>query len=137
MKKFFKKKRRIQKYDRRRALKCELLRKSDTHKGYCKYMVTIGEKDGTIHKQPAYGTDMQDALSRLINTERTVKIEKKLERNPFLFFIAWMGVMAIPVLIHGDMTYTPWFVVYMFISFTALFAITGWWQNYLEKGKRK
>ena len=62
MKKFFKKRHRPQKYDRRRALKCELLKKSDTHKGYCKYMVTIGEKDGTVHKQPAYGTDMQDAL---------------------------------------------------------------------------
>ena len=117
-------------------MKCELLRKSDTHKGYCKYMVTIGEKDGTIHKQPAYGTDMQDALSRLINTERTVKIEKKLERNPFLFFICWMAVMAIPVLMYGDVTYTPWFVVYMFGSFTALFAITGWWQSYLDKGKK-
>ena len=137
MKKFFnKRKPRKWKYDRRRAMKCVLLEKSNKHEGYCKYMVTIGEKDGTVHKQPAYGTDMQDALSRLINTERTVKIEKKLERNPFLFFIAWMGVMAIPVLIHGDMTYTPWFVVYMFISFTALFAITGWWQHYLDKGKK-
>ena len=53
-----------------------------------------------------------------------------------LFFICWMAVMAIPVLIHGDMTYTPWFVVYMFISFTVLFAITGWWQHYLDKGKK-
>ena len=136
MKKFFKKKPRKWKYDRRRAMKCVLLEKSTKHEGYCKYMVTIGEKDGTIHKQPAYGTDMQDALSRLINTERTVKIEKKLERNPFLFFIAWMAVMAIPVIWNGDITYTPWFVVYMFISFTALFAITGWWQTYLDKGKK-
>ena len=136
MKKFFKKKRRIQKYDRRRALKCELLRKSDTHKGYCKYMVTIGEKDGTIHKQPAYGTDMQDALSRLINTERTIKIEKKLEKNPLLFFLVWMLVMAVPVLWHGELAYTPWFILYMFVTFTAMFAFAGLWQNYLDKGKK-
>ena len=135
MKKFFKRKPRKWKYDRRRAMKCVLLEKSKTHDGYCKYLVTIAEKDGTIHKQPCYGTDMQDALSRLINTERTVKIEKRLERNPFLFFICWMGVMAIPVIWNGDITYTPWFVVYMFVSFTALFAITGWWQHYLDKGK--
>ena len=136
MKKFFnKRKTRKWKYDRRRAMKCVLLEKSTKHEGYCKYMVTIGEKDGTIHKQPAYGTDMQDALSRLINTERTVKIEKKLERNPFLFFIAWMGVMAIPVLIQGDLAYTPWFILYMFGTFTAMFLFAGWWQSYLEKGK--
>ncbi len=136
MKKFFKKKRKVQKYDRRRALKCELLKKSDTHTGYCKYMVTIGEKDGTVHKKPAYGTDMQDALSRLINTERTVKIEKKMEKNPLIFFLVWMALMAAPVLWHGELAYTPWFILYMFVTFTAMFAFAGLWQNYLEKGKK-
>ena len=125
------------KFSRRRALECKFVEKSKKNPGYLKYEVTIGEKDGTVHTEPVYGVDMQDALSRLINTERTVKIEKKLERNPLLFFLVWMAVMAIPVLINGDMTYTPWFVVYMFISFTALFAITGWWQHYLDKGKNK
>ena len=35
-------------------------------------MITIAEMDGTIHKQPAYGTDMQSALSRLLKQELTV-----------------------------------------------------------------
>ena len=136
MKKFFKKKPRKWKYDRRRAMKCVLLEKSTKHDGYCKYMVTIGEKDGTIHKQPAYGTDMQDALSRLINTERTVKIEKKMEKNPLIFFLIWMLVMAVPVLWHGELAYTPWFILYMFGTFTAMFLFAGLWQNYLDKGKK-
>ena len=123
------------KYDRRRAIDCKLERKSNSNPGYFKYNVTIREKDGTVHTEPCYGKDMQDALSRLINTERTVRVEKKLERNPFLFFLVWMALMAIPVVIYGDLTYTPWFVIYMFVSFTLLFAVTGWWQNYLEKGK--
>ena len=124
------------KYERRRAIECKLERKSNSNPGYCKYIVTIAELDGSVHKEPAYGKDMQDALSRLINTERTVKIEKKLERNPFVFFLVWMAIMAIPVFIYGDLTYTPWFVLYMFVSFTALFAVTGWWQHYLDKGKK-
>jgi len=99
-------------------------------------MITICEKDGTIHKQPVYGKDMQDALSRLINTERTVRIEKRMEKNPFVFFLIWMAVMAIPVFVKGDMTYTPWFVLYMFVSFTALFVFAGLWQSYLEKGDK-
>ena len=136
MKKFFKRKPRKWKYDRRRAMKCVLLEKSKNHEGYCKYEVTIGEKDGTVHKQPAYGTDMQDALSRLINTERTVKVEKKLERNPFLFFVVWLALMALPVIWYGDITYTPWFVLYMFVSFTTIFLVAGLWHSYLEKGKK-
>jgi hypothetical protein len=118
------------KYTKRRAIDCKIVEKSKNNPGYLKYMVTIAEMDGTIHKQPAYGKDMQDALSRLINTERTIKMEKKMERNPFVFFLLWMLIMMAPVLIHGEMTYTPWFV-----SFTALFLIAGWWQSYLERGK--
>ena len=121
---------------KRKAIRCDLERKSESNPGYYKYNVTIKEKDGTIHKQPAYGTDMQDALSRLINTERTVKIEKKIEKNPLIFFLVWMLVMAVPVLWHGDLAYTPWFILYMFITFTAIFAIAGFWQSYLEKGKK-
>jgi hypothetical protein len=52
------------KFDRRRALKCTFVEKSKNNPGYLKYLVTIGEKDGTKHTQPVYGKDMQDALSR-------------------------------------------------------------------------
>ena len=45
-------------YDKRRAIDCKLIKRSATHKGFCKYMVTIGEKDGTTHQQPVYGKDM-------------------------------------------------------------------------------
>ena len=123
------------KYDRRRAIDCKLERRSQSNPEYCKYIITICEKDGTVHKEPAYGKDMQDALSRLMNTERTIRIEKKLEKNPFLFFVIWMTVMAVPVLIHGDITYTPWFILYMFVSFILLFLGMGLWQNYIDKGK--
>ena len=61
-------------FDRRRALECRLVRPSKTHKGYYKYDITIGEKDGTTHKEPAYGKDMQDAISRLINIERVSSV---------------------------------------------------------------
>ena len=42
------------KYDRRRALNCTLIEKSNSHPGYFKYDVTISEKDGTIHQQPYF-----------------------------------------------------------------------------------
>ena len=50
------------KFNRRRALECKFVEKSKNNPGYLKYMVTIGEKDGTKHTQPVYGKDMQDAL---------------------------------------------------------------------------
>ena len=122
------------KYDRRRAIDCKLERKSNSNPGYFKYNVTIREKDGTVHTEPCYGKDMQDALSRLINTERTQVVEKKVMNNPFIFFILWIILMAWPVLLTQTHN-TPWFVLYMFGGVISLFIIGAWWQHYLEKGK--
>ena len=119
------------KYDRRRALDCKLVEKSKKNAGYYKYMVTIGEKDGTTHKQPAYGRDMQDALSRLINTERTVKVEKKLETNMFWVFLIWVIVMGWPAVVADHQT--PWFLAYSFASVLLMFIGAAAWYNYLSK----
>ena len=134
MKKYFKRKNKPQKYDKRRALKCELLKKSDTHKGYCKYMVTIGEKDGTVHRQPAYGTDMQDALSRLINTERTLKFEKKLESNVGYVFLLWLLIFSWPAIFVDDFS-KPTFLLYAFGSVFLMFTAAAMWYKYISKGK--
>ena len=112
-----------------------MVRKSNKHPEYFRYDVTVGETDGTITKHPVYGKDMQDAITRLLHQERTMKIEEKMERNPFIFFCIWLAVMAMPVAIHGDITYTPWFILYMFATFTGLFVAAGYWNTYLEKGK--
>jgi len=125
----------IKKFKRRRAIVCRMVRKSKSNPEYFRYEIVVGETDGTITKHPAYGIDMQDAVNRLLRKEKTEKIEKKMERNPFIFFLIWMAVMAIPVLIHQDLTYTPWFILYMFGSFTAMFLFAGYWQSYLEKGQ--
>ena len=133
MKKYFKRKSKVQKYDRRRALKCELLKKSDTHTGYCKYMVTIGEKDGTVHKKPAYGTDMQDALSRLINTERTVKVEKKLENNVGIIALIWMAIIGWPSLLIDSSS--PYVFFYGMGTLLVSFFIAAWWYWYIKRGQ--
>ena len=110
------------KYSRRRAIDCKLIRKSKSNPGYLKYQVTIAEKDGTVHKQPAYGVDMQDALSRLINKERTVKVEKKLT-------VSWF--LAILIEINNS----PKYLVYPFAGIILLTGILAWWYHYVNKGE--
>jgi len=56
--------------ERRRAVHCDMVEPSKTSPGYYKYLITIREKDGSEHKVPAYGKDMQDAISRLVWNER-------------------------------------------------------------------
>ena len=120
------------KFNRRRALECKLVEKSKNNPGYLKYMVTIGEKDGTKHTQPVYGKDMQDALSRLINKERTVKVERKLESNTGLIFLSWLAFMTIPAIFLGTQN-TPWMLVYTFGTIIMIMVVAALWYNYLNK----
>ena len=122
------------KYTRRRAIGCKLIERSKSNPGYCKYMITIAELDGTIHKQPAYGKDMQGALARLMNTELTVKVEKKLETNVGLIFLAWLIVMGTPALIFGAQD-TPWYLALTFGTIITFMVIASVWYNYIKKGE--
>ena len=121
------------KFNRRRALECKFVEKSKNNPGYLKYLVTIGEKDGTKHTQPVYGKDMQDALSRLINQERTVKVEKKLENNTGFIFLIWLILMGVPAFFVEH--HTPWFLVYTMGTLLVLILTATWWYNYIRKGE--
>ena len=122
------------KFNRRRALECKLVEKSKNNPGYLKYMVTIGEKDGTKHTQPVYGKDMQDALSRLINKERTIKVEKRATNNPFLVFLLWIALMGWPAMLM-ETTDQPSFIFYGFAVILGLVGLGIWWNSYINKGQ--
>jgi len=122
------------KYSKRRAIDCKLLKRSTTHKGYCKYMITIAEMDGTIHKQPAYGKDMQGALARLLNKELTVKVERKLETNTGLIFLSWLVLMGTPAIFFGAQN-TPWYLAATFGSIIMVMVVSGLWYNHVTKGE--
>ena len=122
------------KFNRRRALECKLVEKSKSNPGYLKYMVTIGEKDGTVHTQPAYGKDMQGALNRLINKELTVKVERKLETNTGLIFLSWLVLMGATAIFFGSQN-TPWYLAGTFGSLIMIMTVSTLWYNYVKKGE--
>ena len=119
-------------FERRRAIKCKFVEKSKTSPGYLKYEVTICEKDGTKHKQPAYGVDMQSAIARLVNQERTVKVERQLHNYPFIVFLLWIVAMSWPVLV-GLAHDSPHMLLYSFSGIIVLTILGGLWYNYINK----
>ena len=121
------------KYNRRRAIDCKLMERSKNNPGYCKYNITIAELDGTVHTQPAYGKDMQDALSRLMKKELTVKVERKLETNTGWIFLIWLLIMAAPAMLLN--TNTPWFLAYIFGAVVILVISLTLWYSHVNKGQ--
>tara|TARA_B100002019_G_C21210698_1_gene569225 strand:+ start:363 stop:752 length:390 start_codon:yes stop_codon:yes gene_type:complete len=122
------------KYDRRRAIECKMERPSSSNLGYFKYNVTIREKNGNIHTEPAYGKDMQDALSRLINKERIVKVENKIEKNFLVVFLIWLALMGWPAVLTSEYD-SPKFLLYAIGSITIFFGVVALWYNHVNKGE--
>ena len=78
------------------AIRAEWQRDSESAPGFNKYFITIRETDGTEVKVPAYGRDMQDALSRLVKTERTEKFVETTERIPdYVYILLFLGTLGV------------------------------------------
>lgn len=117
--------------NKRKAVDCKLIEASKTSPGYHKYQITILEKDGIETTQPAYGKDMQDAISRLIWNERIDKVSKVSKKTkvetPILFGIVFLGIIG-PA-IWSVMLDTPLISV-AGLSIIALVGTSVYWFNH-------
>ena len=119
----------------RKALDCKLIGQSEIDPNYFKYEVTIQEPNGDVHKAPAFGRDMQDALSRLVWTERTEAVSKFADKKPWLQMIpilslfCVLGIFAIQSTSHND---PIWFLVGL-ASLGAIIGVSILWSKHLDK----
>tara|TARA_R110000782_G_scaffold238948_1_gene325313 strand:+ start:515 stop:973 length:459 start_codon:yes stop_codon:yes gene_type:complete len=117
------------KSNRRRAIDCTMVESSKINPNYFKYIVTILEKDGKTYKEPAYGRDMQSALSRLIRKEITYKVENKINSTWIaLLLVVLIGYPAI-LTSHSNQ---PLYLVLSFIAIISLFGGTFVWYKYID-----
>ena len=111
--------------EKRKAIDCKLVRSSTSNPGYFKYEVTIQEKDGTTHVQPAYGKDMQDAISRLVWTERGEKVVNTIDNtlatdnSTNIMVLMTMASIAIPAIISYNLN-EPAIILSALASYTLL-----------------
>lgn len=81
---------------KRRAIKAELRKESESFPGWLKYEVTIQEEDGKIIKIPAYGKDLHDAMSRIGHDERMENISRKLTYIPeWIWPVTWFAYLFV------------------------------------------
>lgn len=65
---------------------------SNTFPDWLKYEVELLNEDGTTEKIPAYGKDLQDALSRVVHDKKVVEVEQRTKRIPDLVWVVlWFG----------------------------------------------
>ena len=80
---------------KRKAIHAEYRKSSESFPDWLKYEITILNENGTTEKVPAYGKDLQDALSRVVHDERVEKITKKTKVIPWWGWVAsWFGYLG-------------------------------------------
>jgi len=90
---------------KQKVINVEYRKDSNTFPEWMKYEVTILNEDGTTQKVPAYGKDLQDALSRVVHDRRVEKVEKRTKRIPDLVWVVlWFGY----VLALADFSMSMW-----------------------------
>lgn len=68
---------------------------SETFPNWMKYEVTLLNEDGTQETIPAYGKDLQDALSRVVHDDRVVGVSKVVDKVPFFVWpFIWLIAVA-------------------------------------------
>ena len=97
---------------------------SNTFPDWLKYEFELLNEDGSTSKIPAYGKDLQDALSRVVHDKRVVEVEKHTKRIPDLVWVVlWFGYMVGLAELSMSMWQTNTIKGIVFASGTAL--ITG------------
>jgi hypothetical protein len=77
---------------KQKVINVEYRKDSNTFPEWMKYEVTILNEDGTTQKIPAYGKDLQDALSRVVHDKKVEKLEKRTKRIPdIVWVVLWFG----------------------------------------------
>lgn len=68
---------------------------SETFPDWMKYEVELLNDDGTTKTIPAYGKDLQDALSRVVHDTKVERVSKVVDRVPaFVWPLVWLAVMG-------------------------------------------
>lgn len=84
-----------------KAIYAKLRHESNTFDGYLKYEVTIKNPDGSTEIVPAYGKDLQDALSRVVHDEKVMKVKPILDKIPpvvwMLLWFIFIGVYTFQI----------------------------------------
>lgn len=76
----------------RKVINATFRKESQTFPGWLKYEIEIQNEDGSTEIVPAYGKDLQDALSGVAHDELALKLEEQVKHIPnTAWVLLWFG----------------------------------------------
>ena len=102
---------------------------SETFPKWMKYEIEILNEDGTTELIPAYGKDLQDALSRVVREKKIRKVEQTTERIPMaVWLMLWFIYMGVLVIGYYQ-TQNQWVFTGGMFGIVAVIGSLNWWSR--------
>jgi hypothetical protein len=109
---------------------------SNTFPDWLKYEITILNDEGKEEVVPAYGKDLEDAISRIKHDERVNKFEKTTSRiHPIFFLALWVIFMYGVVTLHYKLE-DPLVILYGLIFAGVSIIFLQRWSQYRNVDRR-
>jgi len=74
-------------------------KESKTFPDWMKYEITLLNENGSTEKHPAYGKDLQDALSRVVHDQKVTKVQTSTSKFPWwgwaIIWFIYIGGLAV------------------------------------------
>jgi|SRR6056300_699296 len=120
---------------KQKVINVEYRKDSNTFPDWMKYEVTILNEDGTTQVIPAYGKDLQDALSRVVHDKKVEKIEKKAKRIPdIVWVVLWFGyILGWTMLTYEVSPYTKFNGLFFVGGIALITGITVWLKTWFRQ----
>ena len=111
---------------------------SQTFPEWLKYEVELLNEDGSKVKIPAYGKDLQDALSRVVHDQKVDKIEQRTKRIPDLVWVAlWFGyILGWTMLTYEVSDYRKFDGLFFIGGIALITGVTVWAKAWFRKRNR-
>jgi hypothetical protein len=96
---------------------------------WLKYEITILNEDGTENLIPAYGKDLEDAISRVKHDKRVEIVEKTTRKIPIVFWLCmWVLYMTGITILQYELN-EPMIIIggLSFAGFSVI--LTQWWSQ--------
>ena len=108
---------------------------SETFPKWMKYEIELLHENGTTETIPAYGKDLQDALSRVVHDKRVDEVEERVKRIPDLVWaILWFGyILGWTMLTYEISPYNKFNGLFFLGGMSLITLITLWAKTWFRK----
>lgn len=113
-----------------KVIKVDYRKESESFPDWMKYEITLLNQDGSEELIPAYGKDLQHALSRVVKSRKVEKVKKIPQEVWVVAILLYITAISIP----ANETKNPLWVI---VGLAGMAAIILGYRYWLTKGKKK